>query len=342
MTRKTRTRVPRRSDKPVSSGSVSARKERPVRLSPPRTPRHELREQPAARGDRSATRGGDHTLGHRPRKRFGQHFLAPAWAQRVVETVQPQPGDRFLEIGPGSGALTLPLAATGAPILAVEIDRDLVRELAAQVPSHVTILSGDILTTDVMPLLSGLSPQRPLDQARQPSSPRLRVVGNLPYYIASPILLHLFSLQRQHAMFTDATVMVQREMADRLVAPPGGKDYGVLTILTALHARVVRLLDLPTHAFSPPPKVRSTVIRLDFEQPRLKVSDERLLERLVKAMFSQRRKTLANALKSFDATSPAVLALSGVDGRRRPETLDLAEIAALTELFAAVHRPPVL
>jgi 16S rRNA (adenine1518-N6/adenine1519-N6)-dimethyltransferase len=98
---------------------------------------------------------------HRPRKRFGQHFLAPAWAEKVVAAISPCPGDVFLEIGPGTGALTLPLAATGAPVLAVEIDRDLVAALARRVPPNVTIMSGDILQTDVLPFLSGLEPQRP-------------------------------------------------------------------------------------------------------------------------------------------------------------------------------------
>jgi 16S rRNA (adenine1518-N6/adenine1519-N6)-dimethyltransferase len=277
------------------------------------------------------------------RKRFGQHFLSNAWAQRVVAAVAAQPGDVFLEIGPGRGALTLPLALTGAPILAVEIDRDLVKTLAASVPPNVTVLSGDVLSADVLSLLGGLEPQRPLQQEAVPiPSRRFRVVGNLPYNIASPILVRLIDWHRRHGLFADATVMVQREMADRLVAKPGTKDYGVLTVMLALHTSVTRLLDLPMGAFSPPPKVRSSVVRLVFGPPAVRLPDEALFERMVKAMFGQRRKTLSNALKSFDATAPAVLALAGVDGSRRPETLQLVEIARLAELFAAVKQPPVL
>jgi 16S rRNA (adenine1518-N6/adenine1519-N6)-dimethyltransferase len=154
------------------------------------------------------------------------------WAAKVVAAIDPQAGDAFLEIGPGNGALTLPLAATGAPVLGVEIDRELAANLARHAPPNVTVLAADFLTTDVLPLLSGLEPQRAA--AAQPAETparRFRVVGNLPYYIASPILFRLLDLHRAHGFFADATVMVQREVADRLVARPGSKDYGVLTIL---------------------------------------------------------------------------------------------------------------
>jgi 16S rRNA (adenine1518-N6/adenine1519-N6)-dimethyltransferase len=254
------------------------------------------------------------------------------------------PGDVFLEIGPGSGALTLPLARHGAPILAVEIDRDLVAELLQLVPPHVTVMSGDILKTDFVPILTGLEPQRPIDAPGADVPPRrFRVVGNLPYYIASPILFKLIELHRQHALFADATVMVQREVADRLAAKPGTRDYGVLTVMLAVHARVSRVLDLPPGAFSPPPKVRSSVVRLEFGEPTVKIRDEALFERMVKALFGQRRKTVSNALKAFDATAPALLALAGIDGRRRPETLQVQELAKLAEMIAAVRQgQPVL
>lgn len=279
--------------------------------------------------------------GHRPRKRFGQHFLAPSWAAKIVAAINPQPGDVFLEIGPGTGALTRPLAATGAPILAVEIDRDLAADLARHAPPNVTIVTGDILETDVLPYLSGLEPQRPLaSTTRSAPQRRFRVVGNLPYYIASPILFHLIELHRRHAFFADATLMLQREVADRLAARPRSKEYGVLTILAAVHTDITRLLELPPGAFTPPPKVRSTVVRAVFRPPSVKLSDERMFERLTKALFGGRRKTLANALKRFDPTAPAVLALSGLDGQRRPDTLPLADLAQLAELFAAVKRPP--
>lgn len=279
----------------------------------------------------------------RRRKRFGQHFLAPAWAQKVVQAIAPAPGDVFLEIGAGHGALTLPLAASGCPILAVEIDRDLVRSLAPRVPPHVTLLSGDFLEMDVLPFLTGLEPQQPAQAVDVPRPPRrFRVVGNLPYNRSSPILFRLLELQRRDRLFTDATLMLQREVGDRLAARPGTKAYGALTVFVQQAARASTLLKLPPGAFKPAPRVTSSLVRLTFGEPAARVADEAAFERLVLALFSQRRKTLANALRRYDPTAPAVLALSGLDGRRRPETLQVTEIARLAELFAAVRRAPVL
>lgn len=251
----------------------------------------------------------------------------------MVRTIDVQPQDVLLEIGPGAGAITLPLAETGAPILAVEIDRDLARELANQVPANVSLITADFLKTDVLSYLTALQPNRP------PGSPadaprRFRVVGNLPYNLSSPILFRLIDLSRQHGVFTDATLMVQREVADRLVAKPGKKDYGVLSIFAQIHADIDRRLDVPPTAFTPPPKVRSSVIRMTFRRSPVRIVDEALFERLVKGAFSQRRKTLSNALKPLEPTAPAVLALAGIDGKRRPETLSLDDFARLTEMFA--------
>ncbi len=261
----------------------------------------------------------------------------------MVAAIDPRPGDAFFEIGPGTGSLTLPLAATGAPVVAVEIDRDLVSLLAERIPPNVTVMSGDFLTFDPLPVLRGLDPQQPpgaLESARPPY--RFRVVGNLPYNVASRIVLRLVDLHRRQAPFLDATVMLQREVADRLLGKPGTKAYGVLTILTTLHARVTRLLDLPPGAFLPRPKVHSTVVRLDFTPPSARVTDEARFERMVKVMFNQRRKTLGNALKSFHASSGEVIRQAGIDPRRRPETLQVTEIARLAELFAGTARAPVL
>jgi 16S rRNA (adenine1518-N6/adenine1519-N6)-dimethyltransferase len=280
------------------------------------------------------------------RRRFGQHFLAPAWARKVVDAIAPLAGDVFLEVGPGRGALTLPLAESGAPILALEIDRDLVRDLAPKIPPNVTLMTGDVLTTNVVPFLSGMQPRRPPDATPAVVPPRrFRVVGNLPYNVATPILFRLIEMHRHAPFFADATVMLQKEVADRLAAPPGRKDYGALSIFGQLHARVERLLELPPGAFTPRPKVKSTVVRLTFGPPAARIVDEALFDRLVRALFSQRRKTLSNAMKRFDPTGPAVLALAGIDGQRRPETLQVQEMARLAELFAAVKRPqlpPVL
>jgi 16S rRNA (adenine1518-N6/adenine1519-N6)-dimethyltransferase len=280
---------------------------------------------------------------HQQRKRFGQHFLSPSWAAKVVAAIAPEPGDVFLEIGPGTGAITIPLAATGAPILAVEIDRDLARDLAGRSPSNVTILTGDVLKTDVIPLLSGLTPSLPPGTERGlPVARRLRVVGNLPYNMTSPILFRLVELYRRHGVPADATVMVQREVADRIAARPGTRDYGVLTVTLAVRARVTRLLELPPGAFTPPPQVKSTLIRLAFDQQTIRLPDEQLFEDVVKALFGQRRKTAANALKAFDRTAPAVLAIAGIDGRRRPETLTLEEIARIALLIARARQPDVV
>jgi len=277
--------------------------------------------------------------GHRPRKRFGQHFLAAAWAEKVVRAIDVQPQDVVLEIGPGAGAITLPLAATGAPILAVEIDRDLAADLAATAPPNVSIITADFLKTDVLPFLSALQPNRPPSaSADGPGVPRrFRVVGNLPYNISSPILFRLIELSRAHGVLTDATLMVQREVADRLVAKPRTKAYGVLSIFAQIYADIERKLDLPASAFSPPPKVRSSVIRLTFRRSPVRIVDESLFETIVKTAFMQRRKTLANALKTFDHTAPAVLNLAGIDPMRRAETLTLEDFARLTEVFAQVR-----
>lgn len=280
----------------------------------------------------------------RPRRRFAQHFLEPVWARKLVEAIAPQPGDAFLEIGPGAGALTRPLAETGAPIVAVEIDRDLVARLAAELPPNVTVVSGDVLEVDILPILFGLLPQRP---AAGPGGAgrgawRIRVVGNLPYNVASPILFRLFELQKEAKAFADASLMLQKEVADRLLARPGTKDYGVLSILTQLEAAVTRLLALPPGAFRPVPKVRSSVVGLRFRSPEVPIADPDLFEAMVRRMFTRRRKTVLNALRPFaadlGASAEAGLAIAGVSPVRRPETLQLAELSRLVAFFASARR----
>ncbi len=217
---------------------------------------------------------------HRPRRRFGQHFLAPAWADRVLDRIAPMPGDVFLEVGPGTGALTLPLAATRVPVVAVEIDRDLASALAGRVPPNVTVLTADFLSLDPTPFLTGLGPQRPAHAATHDAPERrFRVVGNLPYGLSTPILFRLIDLYRRDRLFTDATLMLQREVVDRLVAKPGSRNYGVLTIFASVHARITRQLDLPAGAFRPPPKVRSSLVRLTFGPPRFAWSTRRCSRR---------------------------------------------------------------
>jgi 16S rRNA (adenine1518-N6/adenine1519-N6)-dimethyltransferase len=264
--------------------------------------------------------------GHRPRKRFGQHFLEAAWVRKLVDAIDPQPDDVFIEIGPGRGALTRPLAARSMRVVGIEIDRDLAAALTGEGLPNVQVVTGDVLHTDLAALVPSEQPAR------------LRVAGNLPYNISSPILFRLLAWQRSAPRLTDAVVMLRREVADRLAARPGSRDYGVLSVLFARQVRVSRLLVLPPGAFRPPPQVTSAVVRLEF-LPEAEVPDAPpLFEGLVRAVFAQRRKTLGNALRAFATTRRAdpVAALrgAGLDPAKRPETLDLQAFLALARQLA--------
>lgn len=256
----------------------------------------------------------------RARKRFGQHFLELAWVAKLIDALDPRADQTFLEIGPGRGALTKPLAPRVAQIIAVELDRDLAAALPQELPANVRIVQGDFLETDLPDLL------------RDTAKP-VRVVGNLPYNVSSPILFRLLKSADEGRFFSDATVMLQKEVADRLVAVPGSGDYGALAIQVALLARATRLLTLPPGAFRPPPKVTSAVVRLDFHPPAEDVGDRDVFERVVRGLFLQRRKTLLNALKpvadSFGRSAADLVEQAGVDGRKRPEALTLSDIARL-------------
>lgn len=267
----------------------------------------------------------------RARKRFGQHFLEPVWVRKLIDIIGPQPSDTFLEIGPGRGALTLPLASRAGQIVAVEIDRDLAADLALRVPANVQLIAADVLAVDLKAVFA----------PHIPHVTRLRVVGNLPYNIAAPILFRLLAFRRSFGRLTDATVMLQQEVAGRLLAEPGSKDYGVLTILVRMLAEVTRLLTLPPGAFRPPPKVTSTVVRLTFRSPLVALVDPPGFEALVRGIFTRRRKTILNALKPLAvaegiAASDALAAV-GIDPGRRPETLEVTELAALADFFARLR-----
>ncbi len=270
------------------------------------------------------------------RKRFGQHFLEPVWAARVADACQAQADDAIVEIGPGTGAITLPLSARAGRMLAFEVDRDLARALVARSVPALTVHVGDVLEDDVAAIIDAWLADGQADG-------RFRVVGNLPYNISSPILYMLTRWWRRWPGLTDATVMLQADVADRLVARPSTGEYGVLTLLTALSAEVTRLLDLPPGAFRPRPKVRSTLVRLRFRAPAPVVPHPEVVDRLVRVAFTQRRKTLANTLKAVAsreglAIAP-VLAAAGLDGRRRPETLQLVEFSALADAWVAASGP---
>jgi 16S rRNA (adenine1518-N6/adenine1519-N6)-dimethyltransferase len=272
------------------------------------------------------------------RKRFGQHFLEPVWVAKVIQAIDPQPTDHFLEIGPGRGALTRPLLERVTSVQAFEIDRDLAATLRDSV-SHVMRLKADPANADLrskLTLVAGDFLETANSLAAERSHP-LRVAGNLPYNVASPILFKLLALHASGVPLVDATLMLQREVADRLVASPGGKEYGVLSILVQHTADVERLLSLPPGAFRPPPKVRSALVRVRFREPRPPADDPETLAALVQAIFTRRRKTLANALRAFPLSSrlppAAALERAAIDGRRRPETLAVAELVRLANVF---------
>ena len=257
------------------------------------------------------------------KKRYGQHFLQGVWADKLVDAIQPSPDDRFLEIGPGPGALTLRLAPRVAHLIAIEVDPDMVAALRPQLPPNVTLVEQDFLETDLGALAG--------DGA-------VRIAGNLPYNVSSPILFRVLDLHRTRGGVVDASFMLQREVAERIESGPGTKDYGVLSIFIQLHADVRRLLTLPPGAFRPQPKVHSAVVRLSFRPPAVAVANEPVFEGMIRSMFTQRRKTLSNALKPFaesrGRSAAGALEAAGVDPSRRPETLQLTELARLADAFS--------
>jgi 16S rRNA (adenine1518-N6/adenine1519-N6)-dimethyltransferase len=253
------------------------------------------------------------------RKRFGQHFLEAAWVAKLIEALVTGPDDTFLEIGPGRGALTVPLSSRVKRVVAVEIDRDLASALPSRLPG-IQVVQGDFLDVNLSELLR---------DERQP----VRVVGNLPYNVASPILFKLLHDADDGRLLRDATLMLQKEVADRLVAKPGSTTYGALAIQVSLLADAERILSLPPGAFRPAPKVKSAVVRLRFRPPTVDVGDRRAFEKLVRGLFLQRRKTLGNALKpvadSMGRSAGELIELARVDPKRRPEALSLDDMARL-------------
>jgi 16S rRNA (adenine1518-N6/adenine1519-N6)-dimethyltransferase len=251
-------------------------------------------------------------------RRLGQHFLHPASVERLLGTIAPRPDDVFLEIGPGRGALSLPLAARAGRVVAVELDSALVRRLRAEAPPHLEIVQGDALRVD----LRGLVPKGS------------RVVGNLPYYVSSPLLRRFLEL-RDHVK--DVHVMLQEEVARRVAAPPGSREYGILSVFYALWADVDVPLRFGPGAFDPPPKVGSALLRARFlDHPRADVGDPAAFERLVRQAFSRRRRTLENNLQDSYPNLKHHLRLLNLAGTRRAETLSVGEFAKLS-LALSLH-----
>ncbi|MBI1876022.1 MAG: ribosomal RNA small subunit methyltransferase A [Acidobacteria bacterium] len=265
----------------------------------------------------------------RARKRFGQHFLEPAWVDKLLGAIAPQPADLFVEIGPGRGALTRPLAARVRQLLAIEIDRNLAESLRARAPANLSVVTEDYLDADLGALIANRLP---------PSDRPVRVAGNLPYNVGSPILAKLLSDAGDGRVLSDATLLLQSEVADRLIASPGSREYGVLSVFTQLRADVRAVLALPAGAFRPVPKVRSTAVRLTFRPPAVTV-DGRVFRLVVKTIFQRRRKTLLNATKPLadlaGLESADALARAALDQVRRPETLAIEELARLAEVFVS-------
>ncbi|MDR3087751.1 MAG: 16S rRNA (adenine(1518)-N(6)/adenine(1519)-N(6))-dimethyltransferase RsmA [Azoarcus sp.] len=252
----------------------------------------------------------DHGAGaqqkHIARRRFGQNFLAdPNIIARIVSAIRPQPGETMVEIGPGLGALTAPLVERLGHLDVIEIDRDLIARLRQQyAPARLTIHEGDALKFDFATLTG------------EGASPPLRVVGNLPYNISTPLLFHLADFA---ARIRDLTFMLQKEVVTRMVAVPGTAEYGRLSVMLQYRFRMERLFDVPPGAFRPAPKVTSSIVRmLPLPAEECGAKDEALLNRIVAAAFGQRRKTLKNTLREFlDETDFAALGLgSGLRGER--------------------------
>ena len=254
--------------------------------------------------------------GHTARKRFGQNFLAdPHYVARIVDAIDPRPGDNLVEIGPGLGALTAPLIARCGRLAAIEIDRDLAARLAERFsPEVLSLHVADALAFDFSTL-----------------GERLRVIGNLPYNISSPLLFHL---ARYEHSIVDLTVMLQKEVVARMTAAPGTPDYGRLTVMLQARFAVRRLFVVPPGAFSPAPKVDSAVARLvPLREARPAIADETLFARVVAAAFAQRRKTLKNALAGV--CGEGALRNAAIDPAARGETLAVADFVRLANALAA-------
>jgi 16S rRNA (adenine1518-N6/adenine1519-N6)-dimethyltransferase len=258
------------------------------------------------------------SAGHVARKRFGQNFLVDRhYVERIVNAIDPRPGDRLVEIGPGLGALTRPLLERIGHLTVIEIDRDLAAALVTEFSGErLTLHGADALTFDFSVL-----------------GPSLRVIGNLPYNISSPLLFHLAQFSTQ---LRDITVMLQKEVVQRMAATPATEEYGRLSVMLQVRFRVERLFVVPPGAFRPAPKVESAVARLTpLASDRPHIADESLFARVVASAFGQRRKTLRNALKLL--ATEAELSDAGVDPGLRGEALAVADFVRLANKLSAAQ-----
>lgn len=260
-------------------------------------------------------------------KRLGQNFLIDASiVQGIVDAANVQENDRVLEIGPGIGTLTQALAETGAEVTCVELDKRLPEVLAHTLDAYdnVRVIQGDILKVNI-PEIMGDKP--------------FKVVANLPYYITTPIIM---ALLEKHLPITDIVVMVQKEVAERMAAQPGGKTYGALSVAVQYYTVPEIALYVPPRSFMPPPEVDSVVVNCKVGQtPAVELIDEKMFFRVVKAAFGQRRKTLNNALKSMGVDKNIiadVLDKAGIEATRRGETLTMEEFGAIANILAQMAK----
>jgi 16S rRNA (adenine1518-N6/adenine1519-N6)-dimethyltransferase len=252
------------------------------------------------------------------KKRFGQHFLHdPYVIERILRSINPQPDDRIVEIGPGPGALTAPLIRRVPRLTVIELDRDVIPHLKAACADApgLEIIMADALSMDYAALAT--------------SGQKLRLVGNLPYNISTPLLFHLLGFA---AHIHDMHFMLQKEVVDRMCAGPDEDAYGRLSVALAARAEVIHLFDVGPGAFKPPPKVDSAVVKLVPRQPDFAVADWSNFDRVVTTAFLQRRKTLSNSLRSL-MTADAIRA-AGVDPQWRAERLSAAQFASLAAMLS--------
>ena len=265
----------------------------------------------------------DATFGKPAKKSLGQHFLHERGiVDKLVLAIDPLPGDRIVEIGPGQGALTFPLLDRHGALTAIEFDRDLLEPLTAAAKAHgaLTLIHADVMNID----FSALAGDSPADDRR------IRLVGNLPYNLSSPILFH--ALDHASAV-RDMHFMLQKEVVDRMAAGPGSKVYGRLSVMLQAYCTVTALFNVSPGAFRPPPKVDSAVVRLVPRPPeQIGIDDPRRFADVVRAAFGQRRKTLRNAVSSVCTADQIVAA--GIDPQHRAEQLEVADFVRLANLSA--------
>jgi 16S rRNA (adenine1518-N6/adenine1519-N6)-dimethyltransferase len=274
------------------------------------------------------------------KKSLGQNFLTDRGvARRIVDSVSPYPTDLIIEIGPGTGALTRMLVERSGRVEAVEIDSRLADELHRSIRAeNLSIVTADALSLDWIQLITDAEAKLSGGESHLGKKARVRIVANLPYYISSPIIEKLLSLRGR---VLDMTLMLQKEVADRITTGPGSKDYGYLSVMVQYHCIADKLFEVSPEAFAPVPKVRSAVIKLTVrEGPAVQVANESTFFALVRAAFAQRRKTILNNLKAasgiFSFTRPleGALEAASVAPNRRAETLSIEEFARLErELF---------